>query len=71
MYFFRQKCFITTVALRVVVAFIQSADASEGPVYVTFSSIGDCHKYVKENSDFYDKSDCVKGTPPEQPPIEP
>jgi hypothetical protein len=60
-----------TAARGAVVAYIQTADASQGPRYITFESLGDCHKYVKENSDFYDKSDCKRGSPPEEPPTEP
>ena len=54
-----------------VVAYLPSADAGQGPQYVTFSSLGDCYKYVKENTELgYVKSDCQKGTPPEEPPTE-
>jgi hypothetical protein len=54
-----------------VTAFLPSADAGQGPQYVTFSSLGDCYKYVKENTELgYVKSDCQKGTPPEEPPTE-
>lgn len=54
-----------------VVAYLPSADAGQGPQYETFSSLGDCHKYVKENAAVgYVKSDCQKGTPPEEPPTE-
>jgi hypothetical protein len=60
------------LALRsAVVAYVQTADAGQGPQYVTFSSWGDCIKYVKENAALgYVKSDCQKGTPPEEPPTE-
>ena len=61
----------TVEALRAVVAYLPTADASQGPRYITFDSIGDCHQYVKQNSELYDKSDCQKGTPPEEPPAEP
>ena len=54
-----------------VVAYVQTAEAGQGPQYVTFSSLGDCHNYVKENAALgYVKSDCQKGTPPEEPPTE-
>ncbi len=57
----------TVEALSAVGAFVQSAYASQEPEYITFDSVGDCHKFVKQNSDLYDKSDCQKGTPPEEP----
>jgi len=57
--------------LSAVVAYLQTADAGQGPQYETFNSLGDCHKYVKENAELgYVKSDCQKGTPPEEPPTE-
>ena len=59
------------VRVSAVVAYLPSADASQGPRYITFESVGDCHQYVKENNGLYDKSDCQKGTPPEEPPTEP
>lgn len=57
--------------LSAVVAYLTTAEASQGPRYITFDNLGDCHTYVKENSELYDKSDCKKGTPPEEPPTEP
>ena len=62
---------VDAARLSAVVAYVQTADASHGPRYITFESIGDCHQYVKQNSELYDKSDCQKGTPPEEPPTEP
>ena len=54
-----------------VVAYLQTADAGQGPQYETFGSLGDCHKYVKDNAELgYVKSDCQKGTPTEEPPTE-
>ena len=58
-------------ALASAVYYLGTADASQGPRYIIFDSLGDCHKYVKQNSDLYDKSDCKKGSPPEEPPTEP
>jgi hypothetical protein len=62
---------VSAVEARAVVAYLPTADASQGPRYITFESVGECHQYVKENNDLYDKSDCQKGTPPDEPPTEP
>ena len=55
---------LNAVNAAAIYAYIQSAYASQGPEYITFETLGDCHKYVKQNSDFYEKSDCKKGAPP-------
>jgi hypothetical protein len=57
-------------ALSAVVAYLPSAEAGQGPHYITFDSIGKCHQFVKDNADLYAKDDCQKGLPPEEPPAE-
>jgi hypothetical protein len=56
--------------LSAVVAYLPTAEAGQGPSYIIFDSKHDCYKYVKENSELYEKKDCQIGTPPEEPPIE-